>query len=59
MFGSTRAIDRWRPVIQIEYVESKLHDWLLGKDYEIVEFEDWVYDENTEIDRYYIPKERL
>ena len=59
VFGSTRAIDRWRPVIQIEYVESKLHDWLLGKDYEIVEFEDWVYDENTEIDRYYIPKERL
>lgn len=57
LMGSSRTVDRWRPVIQIETVDSSTRDWLDCKNYVEVEFENYVYEKNKTLDYWFIPKE--
>lgn len=60
VYGAENCINRWRPVIQIEYCDKKcertLHNWK----YEELEFDvDLTTKEIGKPDRWFVPKERI
>ena len=60
VYGSENTINRWRPVIQIEYCDKKCEKFLNDKNYVELEFDvDLRNKTKSQPDRWFVPEERL
>ena len=59
VFGAEKTINRWRPIIQIEYCDKKCEKTLHSWDYEEAEFNIDLWSVERHPDRWFIPKERV